>query len=106
MCVKNNIKKCYIKYKIEYTEFYLIPIDENDDNKILIINHCLKKIDDARMLNNLSTIQVPFKENYDNNIKNIKFNYEKNNLKDFNKIEDFHQNVNAKNICHLIIVRE
>lgn len=104
--VKENIQKCYKKYKIEYTEFYIIPIDKNDNNKKLIISSCLNKIDKIRMLNNLSTIQIPFKEYYDTNIKTMKFNYEKNNLKEFNKIEDFHQNVNAKNICYLISGRE
>ena len=104
--VKEKVQKCYKKYKIEYTEFYVIPIDKDDNNKNLIISSYLNKIDKIRMLNNLSTIQIPFREYYDSDLKKTKFNYEKTTLKEINEIQDFHQNVNAKNICYLISGRK
>lgn len=104
--VIENIQKCYKKYKIEYTEFYVIPIDKNDNNNKLIISSYLYKIDKIRMLNNLSTIQIPFREYYDSDTKITKFDYEKTTLKELNEIQDFHQNINAKNICQLISGRK
>ena len=61
--IKLNIKECYKKYKIDYTDFYIIPIDKNnsDNSEIIILEKCLQRIDEIRMSQNLSTIQIQFK---------------------------------------------
>jgi len=105
--VKDNIQKCYQKYKIEYTDFYIMPIDKNlKDDETTILDLYLKRIDEIRMSNNLSTIRFPFKEYYDNSIKDLKIIYDTSTQIKLTKVKNLHQNIKAENICYLISGRK
>ena len=106
--IKLNITKCRKKYKIDYTDFYIIPIDKNnsDNSEIIILEKCLQRIDEIRMSQNLSTVQIQFKEYYDEKIKDRNIIYEQNTLVEINKIKNLHQNINEKDVCYIISGRK
>lgn len=106
--IKLNITKCHKKYKIDYTDFYIIPIEKNysDNSEIIILEKCLQRIDEIRMSQNLSTIQIHFKEYYDKETKDFKIIYEQNTLVEINKIKNLHQNINEENVCYIISGRK
>ena len=100
---EKKIRKCYKKHKVNFTEFYLIPIGTDDTDNGKIIKSVINKIDKIRMSNNLSTIQIPFKELYDSNTKNIKIIYDKDILIEINEIKNLHQIISIKQVCNLMI---
>jgi hypothetical protein len=100
--IKLNIRECYKKYKIQYTDFYVIPIDKIKckNSEIIILEKCLQRIDEIRISKNLSTIQIQFNEYYDKETKDLKITYEKNILVEINKIENLYQNINVEDVCY------
>jgi hypothetical protein len=104
--VKENIQECFTKYKIDYTDFYIIPIDSKhcNDSTNMILKKYLNRIDEIRISQNLSTIQIQFKEYHDG--KDLKIIYDETSLVILEKIENLHQNINSKNICYLVSGRK
>lgn len=106
--LKDNIKECYVKYKIEFTDFYILPIDKTntEDNKSTIVESYLSKIDEIRMAENLSTIRIRFTELYDKSTRSWQINYDLKSKLKINEIDNFHQAVIPANVCYLISGRE
>ncbi|PJE39473.1 MAG: hypothetical protein CUR32_12345 [Flavobacterium sp.] len=106
--VEKQIIKCYRKYKVEYTDFYIIGIKKNTnyEKKAIIIEAYLKRIDERRIQNELSTIQIPFIEYNDVSLKKVKYKYERTLLIEPNKINNLYQDVNKMQVCYLISGRK
>lgn len=102
--IKKDIQDCYKKYKIEYTDFYILSIDGGSSNTSFhqILEKSLNKIDEKRMSKKLSTLQIQYKEYYSETDKDWKIVYDKSNLTETNKIKNLYQNVNPKDICNLL----
>ncbi|TGD58589.1 hypothetical protein [Flavobacterium humi] len=102
--VDKNIQECYKNHKIEYTDFYILSIEGGNTNPYFnqILEKGLNKIDETRMSKKLSTLQIQYKEYYNEADKTWKIVYDKNNLTEISKIKNLYQDISTKNICKLL----
>lgn len=100
--IVSEIISCCNKNKLEFTEYYVLTIKNKKIDIIKlenIVSYYLKKIDNERMKNNLSTLQVKCNYEYSNN----KFKYNLNEpLEKLEKIKNLYLKTNIENICNKI----
>lgn len=101
---EKEIIKCASKNKLEFSEFYLVPLSKMNSNKQIhdvdILVALLKKIDQERMKLNLSTSLIRFKYSFENDI------FEYDTTKPLKKVDEFkhYKRVdNLSDVCDFLL---
>lgn len=97
-----SIEKYHKKYKLEFTDFYILSIDNKEIKDETLVYDYLNVIDEFRMKNNLSTILIDFDEYYDKSSKTKKYNY-LDSRKKIESLKDLHQNIKPNEVEKLLI---
>lgn len=97
--VKNKIIQCYLNGKHEYTEIYLIALqDDNNIQKNIVLETFISKIDEHRMKNNLYTALTPYSVT-----PYFKFTYHTEQKKrNLNELKNLYLINNIDNICNIL----
>ncbi|MBC7640730.1 MAG: hypothetical protein H7174_00070 [Flavobacterium sp.] len=85
--MQSSIVKCFKKYKVEFTDFYILCIEKNNSNYYAVVRSFIKKINIERTKNNLDLYNVD-----ETNL----------NKKKYTPADDFFKNVNYKEICYYL----
>lgn len=96
--VKNKIIQCYLNEKHEYTEIYLITLQENNIYKNIVLETFISTIDDYRMKNNLYTALIPYTVT-----PYFKFTYHTEQKKrNLNELKNLYFIYNIDDICNIL----